>query len=440
MNVDQQLTPRLDLSFSSFYGRSDNQDAAQGPGAPFFAVQFVEPLDLFARCDDTPPCTAEEGNPDGSPYRAFIPDRVANATNPLYELFNRDRRNDRSRFTGSARLRWRIADWLIAEGNYNFDQERVDSSDVTPFGFIGPTGQATDGNIVGASISGRTYNTGATLTAIRSFGEITNTTKLSFIYEDQNAARLFSQGSKLVVSRVPEFDAVDPSTLSSTSSDIRHPDRSFFAVTAFHRHRGPLHPRRRSGVISRPCSVEASRPPTAPPVGRLAANEDLKIGGMSTNCGCVARTGPPTSARCSAIGTRRSTSTAGRSRRRSSATRTVESPARSSSSKSARTSNPGGGGVTLEYTAEEDHQGPDPAGRIPPAVVGFLEQWQNVGTLQSKTHSSRSACSCSNGGTPPSRSTSQAIGPGRPSPTIRCPRRWWARSPPSSSAPAAPSA
>ena len=130
INVDQQLTPKLDLSFSSFYGKSDNNTSAQGPGNPFFAVTFVEPnIDLFAK------------NPDGTAYRAFIPDRIANASNPLYALFNRQRLNDRSRFTGSGRMRWRIQDWLSAEGNYNFDTDRNDFTDLTPFGFLSPTGQ-----------------------------------------------------------------------------------------------------------------------------------------------------------------------------------------------------------------------------------------------------------------------------------------------------------
>src|SRR5256886_11982600 len=89
VNVDQALTPRLDLSIGGFFGKSNNNQVAQGPGAPFFAVTFIEPnINLFAP------------NPDGSPYAAQIPHVLPNATNPLYTLANRQINTDRSRFTG----------------------------------------------------------------------------------------------------------------------------------------------------------------------------------------------------------------------------------------------------------------------------------------------------------------------------------------------------
>src|SRR5258705_10341077 len=87
-------------------------DALPISGSPFFAVTFVEPnIDLFAT------------NPDGSPYRAQIPDRVANPSNPLYFLANTPITTDRTRYTGFVKARWRVNDWLAAEGNYNYDQE-----------------------------------------------------------------------------------------------------------------------------------------------------------------------------------------------------------------------------------------------------------------------------------------------------------------------------
>src|SRR5205814_8619228 len=87
VNVDQALTPRLDLSVGGFFGKSNNNQVAQGPGAPFFAVTFIEPnINLFAP------------NPDGTPYAAQIPHVLPNATNPLYTLANRQIKTDRSRF------------------------------------------------------------------------------------------------------------------------------------------------------------------------------------------------------------------------------------------------------------------------------------------------------------------------------------------------------
>ena len=93
INVDQQLAQRLDASFSAFCGTSSNRRAAEGPGSAFFGLTFVEPdTDILAQCTkeqvDSGTCTKEIGNPDGSPYRAFIPDKLSNATNLLYNLTN----------------------------------------------------------------------------------------------------------------------------------------------------------------------------------------------------------------------------------------------------------------------------------------------------------------------------------------------------------------
>ena len=91
VNVDQALTPRMDLSVGGFYGSSNNNQVAQGPGAPFFSVTFIEPyINLFAP------------NPDGSPFAAQIPHLLPNAANPLYTLANERINTDRSRVTGNA--------------------------------------------------------------------------------------------------------------------------------------------------------------------------------------------------------------------------------------------------------------------------------------------------------------------------------------------------
>ena len=373
INVDQQLTPKLDLSFSSFYGRSNNNDAAQGPGNAFFAVTFVEPnIDLFAK------------NPDGSPYRAFIPDRVANSSNPLYALFNNDRVNDRSRFTGSGRMRWRIRDWLSAEGNYNFDSDRNDFTDLTPFGYLSATGQATDGDLFKSGQSSRTYNTGATLTAIRSFGSITNTTKVSYVYEDEQRSYIQTQGGKLVVKQVPEFAAVDPSTLSSFSNNIDIRNRNAFAVTTFDiKDRYIL-----DGLIRQDESSlfgpESRKSTYYRLSGAWRANEDLKIGGIDELRfrGSYGTAGlrPQFDYQYETLAV-----SAGSFSKQTLGNRALR-PAKSSEYEVGANLELAGGRVTVEYTYSKKET-KDQIIRVDlPSVVGFLNQWQNVGALQAKTH------------------------------------------------------
>ena len=212
LNMDQVFNDRLDASFGAFYAKSNNDQTTQGPGSPFFALTFVEPdVNLFAK------------NDDGSPYRAQIPDRVSNASNPLYALANIQNKTDRTRFTGTGRARYRLFDWLTADGNFNYDEESNSYKSLTPFGFLDPLGVATDGSLFQHDNRGRSYNAGANLTSIRTLGSLTNTTRASYSYEDQYLTSFQLTANKLTVTKTPEFTAADNSSLipSSNTQPIR---------------------------------------------------------------------------------------------------------------------------------------------------------------------------------------------------------------------------
>ena len=226
VNVDQALTPRLDLSVGGFYGSSNNNQVAQGPGAPFFSVTFIEPyINLFAP------------NPDGSPFAAQIPHLLPNAANPLYTLANERINTDRSRVTGYGKAVYRMFDWLSFEGNYNFDRESSTYTDETPKNFLNSHGDPTSGGLVRIDTTGRTFNAGATLTSIRSFKlgdwDVRNTTKVAYIYEDQTGNTFNLTASKFTVLAVPEFTAVDNTQLLPGSSNITIRNKNVYAVTGF---------------------------------------------------------------------------------------------------------------------------------------------------------------------------------------------------------------
>jgi TonB-linked SusC/RagA family outer membrane protein len=226
VNVDQALTPRLDLAVGGFFGKSNNNEVAQGPGSPFFSVTFLEPnINLFAP------------NPDGTPYVAKIPFKLSNAANPLYRLANEQINTDRSRYTGSAKATYRLLDWLSLEGSYNYDQEVSSFSDEVPKNFLDAAGRTTTGSLFKRDINGRTFNTGATLTSVRSFQlgswNVRNTTRAAYSYEDE-ARRIFSlNATAFTVAKVPEFIAVDPALLDPSSQDITTRTRNYFFISSF---------------------------------------------------------------------------------------------------------------------------------------------------------------------------------------------------------------
>ncbi len=226
VNVDQTLTPRLDLSVGGFFGKSNNSQVAQGPGAPFFAVTFIEPnINLFLP------------NPDGTPYAAQIPHILPNATNPVYTLANEHIGTDRSRYTGYARGTYRIFDWLSLEGNYNYDQETSNYTDQVPKNFLNSHGSPTSGNLVKIDSGGRTFNTGATLTSIRTFHlgswNVRNTTKAAYVYEDQTVTTFADTAAAFTVLAVPEFVAVDKTQLTPGSSDLAIRSKNYYVISGF---------------------------------------------------------------------------------------------------------------------------------------------------------------------------------------------------------------
>jgi TonB-linked SusC/RagA family outer membrane protein len=391
INVDQQLHPRLDASFSAFYGHSTNGRAAEGPGSPFFAITFVEPdIDIMAQCTQAQvssgECAADRtlGNPDGSPYRAFIPDRLSNAANPLYELANRSIQTNRNRFTGSARGRWRLMDWLAAEGSFNYDQEQQDESDEIPFGFLQATGNPSDGNLLRASFTGRTYNTNATLTAINTWGRITNTTKVAYIYEDQEFTQLRDSASTLIVSEVPHFTGSDPASVGALSEDQVIRNQNLFAVTTFDINDRYI----LDGLIRRDGSSLFGPEERWQTYYRLSgawrANEDLRIPGIDelrlrASYG-TAGLRPGFNYQYEIL-----TASGGSFLKQTLGNRNLK-PARSSEFEAGLNLEFGDSRYTLEYTYSRKNTKDQILQVDLPAVVGYANQWQNTGALKSTTH------------------------------------------------------
>ena len=226
MNLDQRLRSNVDASFSAFFGKSSNGRTEEGQGGPFFGLMFLQPdVNILAT------------NPDGTPYKAAVPlsGDVANDFNPMYELHNRKINQDRNRFSGSSRVRWRITDWLSSEGSFGYDQESDSYSDLTPFGYLDSQGTKTNGGLYKRAIDNSQFNTGVKLTSIRSFmdDQITNTTSIGASIEDQTNARLETGANVLKVARVPEFNASEQSSLYSGSRDETIRTQNYLALTTF---------------------------------------------------------------------------------------------------------------------------------------------------------------------------------------------------------------
>ncbi len=389
INVDQQLAQRLDASFSAFYGTSNNGRAAEGPGSAFFGITFVEPdTDILAQCTqaqvDGGTCTKEIGNPDGSPYRAFIPDKLSNAANPLYNLSNQEITTNRNRFTGSARARWRMLDWLSAEGSFNYDQEQQEDKDLIPLGFLANTGLPTDGNLIRSQFLGRTYNTNMTLTAVNTWGKINNTTKAAYIYEDQVGRFLGDTASKLLVNEVPHLGSTDFNQLRAASTEQTIRNQNFYLNTSFDINDRYI----LDGLIRRDGSSlfgPESRWQTYYRVsGAWRANEDLKIDGIDelrlrASYG-TAGLRPGFDAQYEVL------TPVGGAFNKATLGNNFLKPAHSSEFEAGFNLEFGGSKYVIEYTYSKKNTKDQILLVALPSVVGFSQQWQNTGALESNTH------------------------------------------------------
>ncbi|MFN8861788.1 MAG: SusC/RagA family TonB-linked outer membrane protein [Gemmatimonadaceae bacterium] len=227
VNLDMELHPKLDFQTGAFYGQSTADQADDSSGDAFFGLRFLEPnINLL------------EQNPNGTPYKAAIRQTPAsgNVSNPLYNWSNIQNSNDRARFTGLLKVRYRPLTWLTAEGNTNFDRGSRTFRSLTPLGYIGSTGTVSKGSLFNQEDVTQAYNLGATLTAVRSTSWFTNTTKLAWVYEDQQNTSTTMQATALTVPRVTEFSAAsrdpeNPVIPGSFSQPIRN--QNFFAITTF---------------------------------------------------------------------------------------------------------------------------------------------------------------------------------------------------------------
>ncbi len=221
LNLDQQFRSNVNGSFSAFYANSTNGRAVEAGGA-FFSLMFLDP-DVNIQ------------EPDSLwGFNCVLPyHEVANQANPLCELKNRKIQQDRNRFTGSGRLQWRVTNWLSADGNFAYDQEAQSFNDNIPFGFPTATGLPTKGFINRRSDNNYQYNSSAYLTADWTQGSIHNTTRVGALLENQKNSFFRSESGTLLVVDVPEFAGADPSAIRSFSRDETFRNRQYLAVSTF---------------------------------------------------------------------------------------------------------------------------------------------------------------------------------------------------------------
>jgi TonB-linked SusC/RagA family outer membrane protein len=226
LNVDQAITPKMDLSASVTYGTSKYDMPTGSTGIWFPLLQAPPNVDLLH----------PDPNNTTVPYYPVIPTKYGSGLrgDPLYGLSVSQTLYNRERFLGSAAWRYRPFEWLKLDASYGTDRSNRRNDNYTPRGSLSGSGQPTDGSL--SNNSGNDVSENMQVNAIAShlwFGNLNTTTRASYLTEKFREVGNSSGGSKLNVSSVPDMSALDPSTLSVSSYNHQSNSINYMVSQAF---------------------------------------------------------------------------------------------------------------------------------------------------------------------------------------------------------------
>lgn len=213
LNLDHRLRSDLNVSVSSYYSRFNRDDIG---GDPFYDLMFMPPdVDL-----NTP-------NEDGEPF-IIQPDPFTLQENPLYALNFEDDFSKRSRFLGSAVIRYSPANWFSVEGNFSMDRSDRYGYDYTPKG-LKTLNSVSNGSVSRSNNVTQAINGGVTASLLHSFGDLTVRTKGQYLIERQTDDARSGSGNTLAVKGVPDVDVAINQSGGSNLQEIR--SAGFYLIT-----------------------------------------------------------------------------------------------------------------------------------------------------------------------------------------------------------------
>jgi TonB-linked SusC/RagA family outer membrane protein len=226
VNLDQGIGDNFTISTRTYYSRSeqDGQNIEAGGGSPLFNLTR-QPAGV--RLDATMPA-AEGGS------LLIRPDYVEENANPLYELINMDRTDERQRFLAGANLRWSPLAFLDLDGNVSYDRSDVSRSQYAFRGFITARPNATlnPGYLFRDGWLNEALNTSATATFRQRFGELNTRTQLRYLYEAEHYDFFRASGTHQQAENIRSLRAfTNNRTVDSSIQDVR--SEGYFLITNF---------------------------------------------------------------------------------------------------------------------------------------------------------------------------------------------------------------
>jgi TonB-linked SusC/RagA family outer membrane protein len=212
LNVDHRIGTNFDFGANGYFSQSVS-DAVSGAELPFEAIQLAAP-DI--RLDSL------NANPRDSCDFAGSTDA---AENPLYSVCNSDLERRRSRLLGGMLLRWWPLGVLDFEANVSVDRADLHTTQYYFKGYrtFQPSDPRADGMLLKDNVLEQALNAGLSATLSERFGPLATTVKARVLAERSELEVLSAEASDFAVTAVKNPSAGNPEldVVSGSSSKIR---------------------------------------------------------------------------------------------------------------------------------------------------------------------------------------------------------------------------
>lgn len=226
LNIDHQVAKFLKLSATNLFINTQAQYPGDGGGI-FFNIVLAEPDNNL-----------KAPHPDGQPY-LIRHNPFSNERNPLYSIWKNERKDRTRRWIGNYAVNVKLARWVNVDISHSMEIENYRYTSLDPYdtwilGAGGPAGWGitySKGGLYKYSSESNSQNTQATINTSHKVGELAIRTKLSYLFEDKHYENFSISNSQFAIRNLPTFENFADMSLAnagSTTQDIRA--RNYFGI------------------------------------------------------------------------------------------------------------------------------------------------------------------------------------------------------------------
>lgn len=202
LNIDHQIAPWLKLSATNLYVNTKTQYPGDGGGI-FFNIVLAEPDNNLYMASPV----------DGQPYY-IRHNHWSNEKNPLYSTWKNKRNDVTRRWIGNYSANIKLTRWANIDVSHsieiaNYHYTSYDPYDTWTVGGGGGNNYGityTKGGLYKYFDENNSQNTQATLNLTRRFGDMTVNGKLSYLYENKHYEYFDVSSSQFAIRNLPTFE------------------------------------------------------------------------------------------------------------------------------------------------------------------------------------------------------------------------------------------